>query len=139
MFLDEFFFYCVDNRRLYANNQKCLIFQLGGNWGGAYLELANPKDISTFTNLKFSLNKPDALVNAEIKLEAGATNATIYIADYTGIELANGFFEYTIPLTDFPGLDLSGLTIPFSIWNPQNTSGAFVEATVLIDNIYFSM
>jgi beta-glucanase (GH16 family) len=117
-----------------------LVFDFpGGNWGGAYLELETPKDISAFTNIKFSLNKPDALVNSEIKLEAGATNAFVYLADYTGTEITDGFVEYTIPLADFPGVDLSGLTIPFSIWNPQDASDAFVEATVLIDNIYFSM
>ena len=78
-------------------------------------------------------------MNSEIKLEAGTTNAFVYLADYTGTELTDGFVEYTIPLTDFPGLDLTGLTIPFSIWNPQDESDAFVEAAVLIDNIYFSM
>ena len=117
-----------------------LVFDFpGGNWGGAYLQLDTPKDISAFAELNFSLNKPDAFVNSEIKLEAGATNAFVYLADYTGTELTDGFVEYTIPLTDFPGLDLTGLTIPFSIWNPQDASDAFVEATVLIDNIYFSM
>ena len=117
-----------------------LVFDFpGGNWGGAYLQLDTPKDISAYTHLKFSLNKPDAYVNSEIKLEAGTTNAFVYLADYTGTELTDGFVEYTIPLTDFSGLDLTGLTIPFSIWNPQDASDAFVEATVLIDNIYFSM
>ncbi len=111
----------------------------GGNWGGAYFELDNPKDISAFTHLKFSLNKPDAFVNSEIKLEAGATNAIVYLAGYTGTELTDGYVEYTIPLADFTGLDLTGLTIPFSIWNPQDANDAFVEGTVLIDNIYFSM
>ena len=117
-----------------------LVFDFpGDNWGGAYLELDTPKDISAFTNIKFSLNKPDALVNSEIKLEAGATNSVVYLIDYTRTELTDGFVEYTIPLTDFSGLDLTGLTVPFSIWNPQDSIDAFVEATVLIDNIYFSM
>ena len=53
--------------------------------------------------------------------------------------MTNGFVEYTIPLSDFSGLELTGLTIPFSIWNPQDASEAFVKATVLIDNIYFSI
>ena len=116
-----------------------LVFDfLGGNWGGAYLLLDTPKDISAYTHLKFSLNKPNAYVNAEIKLEAGATNALVYLKDYTGTEVTEGFVEYVIPLTDFSGLDLMGLTIPFSIWNPQDANDAFVEGTVLIDNIYFS-
>lgn len=120
------------------DGDSSLVFDFSGaNWGGAYLELETPKDISAFTNIKFSLNKPETLANAEIKLEAGASNAFVYLADYTGTELTEGFVEYTIPLTDFPEVDFTGLTIPFSIWNPQDISDAFVEATVLIDNIYF--
>ena len=122
------------------DGDKSLVFDFSGeNWGGAYLQLDTPKDISAFTYLKFSLNKPDTLVNSEIKLEAGATNAVVYLIDYSGTELADGFVEYTIPLTDFTGLDLTGLTVPFSIWNPQDATDAFVEATVLIDKIYFSL
>lgn len=130
----------VSSSETAIDGDASLVFDFpGGNWGGGYLQLDTPKDISAFTHLKFSLNKPDAYVNSEIKLEAGATNAFVYLADYTGTELTDGFVEYTIPLTDFSGLDLTGLTIPFSIWNPQDASDAFVEATVLIDNIYFSM
>ena len=63
----------------------------------------------------------------------------VFLKDYSGIELTNGFVEYTIPLADFIGLELSGLTVPFSIWNPQDANDAFLEVTVLIDNIYFAM
>jgi beta-glucanase (GH16 family) len=122
------------------NGDKSLVYDFsGGDWGGAYLLLDTPTDISAFNQIKFSLNKPDTFVNAEIKLEAGATNALVFLKDYSGIELTNGFVEYTIPLADFVGLELSGLTVPFSIWNPQDANDAFVEVTVLIDNIYFAM
>lgn len=115
-----------------------LVFDFSGEkWGGAYLELEKAKDISTYTNIKFSLNKPNTLTNAEIKLEAGATNAAVFLKDYTGTDLTDGFVEYSIPLTDFAGLDLTGLTIPFSIWNPKDASDALVKATVLIDNVHF--
>ena len=117
-----------------------LVFNFPGeNWGGGYLQLETSKDISAFTALKFSLNKPDSLVNCEIKLESVASDAVVYLADYTGTELSDGFVEYTIPLADFSGLDNTELTIPFSIWNPEGSNGAYVKATVLIDNIYFSM
>lgn len=90
--------------------------------------------------LNFLLNKPNTFLNSNIKLESGATNATIFLKDFEGVEVRNGFVEYTIPLSDFSGLDITGLTIPFfSIWNPQDASDAFFEATVLIDSIYFSM
>ena len=117
-----------------------LVFNFPGeNWGGGYLQLDTSKDISAFTALKFSVNKPDSLVNCEIKLESVASDAVVYLADYTGTELSDGFVEYTIPLADFSGLNNTELTIPFSIWNPEDSNGAFVKATVLIDNIYFSM
>jgi hypothetical protein len=49
-----------------------------------------------------------------------------------------GFMEYTVPLTDFTGLDLTEISIPFAIWNPQDVNQSFVAASVLIDNVYFS-
>lgn len=128
----------ISSSDIAINGDQSLVFDFPGeNWGGAYILLENPKDISSYNYLKFSLNKPDSYVNSEIKLEAGASNAIVYLTDYTGIELADGFVEFTIPLADFTGLDLTGLTIPFSIWNPQDENNAFVKAKVLIDNIYF--
>ncbi len=116
-----------------------LVFDFpGGNWGGAYIELEASKDISSFTHLNFSLNKPSAFVDAEIKLESKATNATVFLKDYTGTSIANDFTSYSIPLSDFGGLNITELTIPFSIWNPVDANAGFVTATVLIDDIHFS-
>ena len=121
------------------NGEKSLVFDFpGGNWGGAYLELETPSDLSQYDYLKFSLRKPESLVNAEIKLESTATNASIFLADYNGTPVDEGFVEYTIPLADFAGLDLTDIKIPFAMWNPVDASQGFVEATVLIDNLYFS-
>jgi hypothetical protein len=115
-----------------------LVFDFpGGNWGGGYIELAALKNFTGYEKLVFSLNKPESLVNAEIKLEGGSTNAIVFLNNYTGIPLTDGFVEYTIPLSDFVGLDLSKLRIPFAIWNPKDNADGFVAATVLIDNIYF--
>ena len=116
-----------------------LVFDFpGGNWGGAYIELAAAKNLGNYAYLKFSLNKPSSLVNAEIKLESPSTNAIVFLEDYTGLPVAEGFVEYTIPLADFTGLDLTQITIPFAIWNPKGAYQNFVAATVLIDNVYFS-
>ena len=110
----------------------------GGNWGGAFFEMI-PTDLSSFAsgNLVFSINKPAALVNAEIKLESPATNAAVLIKDYTPVEIENGFLEYTIPLVDFAGLDLTQIKIPFAFWNPTDANGDFPVADVLVDNILF--
>lgn len=110
----------------------------GGNWGGAYFELENAADISGYSTLKFSLNKPAALVNAEIKLETPSTNAVIFLENYTGTPTSDDFVEYSIPLADFAGLALNEITIPFALWNPLDVNGDFVTATVLVDNVHFS-
>lgn len=121
------------------DGDKSLAFDFpGDNWGGAYIELETPKDISAYTHLKFSINKPDSYANSEIKLEAGATNAVVFLKDYSGTELTEGFVEYAIPLSDFTGLELTGLTIPFGVWNPQDDNNEFIQATVLIDQVHFS-
>jgi beta-glucanase (GH16 family) len=109
----------------------------GGNWGGAYFELQDPRDLSGYTHLRFSLNKPSYLVKAEIKLESQSTFASVFLENYTGVPVSEGFEEYTIPLADFTGLDLTTVTIPFALWNPKNAYDAYVGAKVLIDNVYF--
>ena len=78
------------------------------------------------------------MVNAEIKLESPKTNATVYLKDYTGADVGKGFVEYTIPFADFTDLDVSEIKIPFSMWNPQDASDAFITTEVLIDNLHFS-
>lgn len=110
----------------------------GGSWGGAYIEMQDSKDLSGYNYLNFSLHYPETLANAEIKLESPSSNAAIFLADYTGTEIGSGFIAYKIPLADFNELDLSELIIPFSIWNPQDANQEFVQATVLIDNLFFS-
>ncbi len=121
------------------DGDSSLVFNFpGGNWGGGYIELKTPKDLSGYSTLKFSLKTPATLTTAEIKLESRTTNAVVFLADYTGIDVGQGFLEFSIPLADFSGLDLTKISIAFSIWNPQDANGNFVEASVLIDNLYFS-
>ncbi len=121
------------------DGDSSLVFDFpGGNWGGAYLEMESASDLSQYDYLKFSLHKPETLVNGEIKLESISTSASIFLADYNGIPVEQGFVEYTIPLADFEGLDRTEISIPFALWNPMDASSGFVTATVLIDNLYFS-
>ena len=109
----------------------------GENWGGGYIKMEDPVDLSSYTNFKFSLQTPAELVDAEIKLESPTTNAAVYLANYTGTDVGNGFLEYSIPLADFVGLDVSAVWIPFAMWNPQNSALEFVGGDVHIDNIHF--
>jgi beta-glucanase (GH16 family) len=121
------------------DGDSSLVFDFpGGFWGGAYIELTEAQNLSHYTYLKFSLNMPGTLADAEIKLESPATDAAIFLQNYTGTTVSDGFVEYSIPLSDFSGLDPANLTIPFAIWNPQDVNQNFVAATVLIDNVHFS-
>lgn len=110
----------------------------GGNWGGAYISMEQPKDLSSYSHLLFSLKMLENLTDAEIKLESISNSSSVFLVDYQGVEIASGFVEYAIPLTDFQGLDLMQMKIPFAIWNPKDVSGDFVTATVLIDNVHFA-
>lgn len=110
----------------------------GDSWGGGYIELKNTVDLSSYSLVKFSLNKAAEIVNAEIKLESPTTDFFVYLKDYSGVDVGQGFLEYSIPLGDFTGLNLSEISIPFSMWNTQDADDNFVGGTVLIDNIHFS-
>ena len=121
-----------------VEGDSSLVFNFqGGNWGGGYIKMQDPADMSAYTNVHFSLKLPDDLTDAEIKLEGPSTDAAVYLINYTGVDVGDGFLEYTIPLSDFTDLDVSAVNIPFAMWNPQNSAMEFVGGEVLIDNIYF--
>jgi beta-glucanase (GH16 family) len=129
----------VSSSDLAINGDSSLVFDFPGeNWGGGYMELKTAADLSAYSHYNFSLKLPASLNNAEIKLESSSSNAAVFLSDYTGTDVGEGFMEYSIPLSDFSGLDLSQITIPFSMWNPQDADENFVTGAVLIDNIYFS-
>ena len=124
---------------LAINGDSSLVFQFPGeSWGGGYIELETSVDLSDFSYLKFSLNMPDNIADAEIKLESPSTNAAIFLIDYEAVEVGLDYQEYTILLADFEGLDLTEISIPFAVWNPQDADQNFTGGTVLIDNIYFT-
>lgn len=129
----------VATSELAIDGDSSLVFEFpGGSWGGGYMELGSPIDLSGYTYIKFSINKPTSLTNADIKLESPSINATVFLKDYTGTDVGQEFVEYSIPLADFSGLDLTQISISFSMWNPQNDNQDFVAGTVLIDNLFFS-
>ncbi len=110
----------------------------GEGWGGAFFVLEptiNASDLANGT-LYFSIRPPADLTDIEIKLESVATAVSLFIRDYTGTDVGNGYFEYAIPMTDFDGLDLSDLKIPFAMWNPVNASGAYIQGDIFLDNVY---
>lgn len=120
-------------------DSSLLFSYLGGNWGGGWFEMGTPLDMSSFANdnLIFSIQQSGALADAEIKLEAVSNSAAVFIKDYSPTPVANGYVQYTIPISDFSGLDLSAIKIPFAFWNPTDSSGEYPAVDVFIDNIYW--
>ncbi len=121
-------------------DSSLLLSYPGESWGGGFFVLEpETVDFSQYANgsLKFSLHQPAELADIEIKLESVATAVSLFLRDYTGEEVGNGFLEYTIPMSDFAGLGLTDLRIPFALWNPMDASGNFLKGDVLLDNVYF--
>lgn len=119
---------------------SALLFSFpGGNWGGGWFESPTGSDCSSFSNgrLVFSLKIPNDFYDAEIKLESFTNSASVYLIDYTSSPVANGYVEYSIPITDFINLDLTEMKIPFALWNPKNSVGAFDPFDIYVDNIYW--
>jgi beta-glucanase (GH16 family) len=126
------------------------------NFGGMWWQIASPTnenvvvptDMSAYAggNLVFALQVSTNVTEAfEVKLESQTVTGSkpfgnVNLLDYTPVPLSGGFAEYTIPLADFTveGFDLSQVAIPFSLWNPKDSSG-YVAAEVLIDNIHWTL
>ena len=123
-----------------VDGDSSLLFSFpGGNWGGGYFDLDTAiMDMSSYANgnLVFSVNKPVELQNAEIKIESPFSSGSVFLTNYSPSNtLSNGFVEYTIPLSDFTGLDFTNIKIPFACWNPTDGSGAFSSFDVYFDDI----
>ena len=125
-----------------VDGDSSLLFSFpGGNWGGGYFDLDTAiMDMSSYANgnLVFSVNKPVELQNAEIKIESPFSSGSVFLTNYSPSNtLSNGFVEYTIPLSDFTGLDFTNIKIPFACWNPTDGSGAFSSFDVYFDDIHW--
>lgn len=120
------------------DGDQSLAYQFpGGTWGGAWLEIENTIDLSAYTSMKFSLKVPESLADIEVKLEGPNSAHSLFMINYTPVEVSNGFVEYTIPVADFTDLNLAEVNIPFALWNPVDADGTFVAGEFLIDNLYF--
>lgn len=123
-----------------VEGDSALVFSFpGGNWGGGWFELGTTLDLSAYAagNLVFSIQQDGLLNDAEIKLEALSNSAAVFLVDYTSTPVANGYVEYTIPISDFIDLDLTEIKIPFALWNPVDAAGEFQAIDILIDNIHW--
>jgi hypothetical protein len=114
----------------------------GASWGGVYWELDTPRDMSAYAagHLVAALKVPSHVTAFEVKLESVGASGSLNLVDYPPVPINADYAEYTIPLADFTalGLDLSQLTIPFALWNPEGAPGVYTNADVLVDNVHFT-
>jgi hypothetical protein len=129
----------IFNADLAVDGEKSLLWDFPGNsWGGGYLVLNEPLDMSSYTNLIFSIKQPKELADIELKVESVSGSSTsLRLADYTPEALTDGFVKYTIPLSDFTEVDFTQLTVPFAFWNPVNADGGNVAAAIVIDDLLY--
>jgi len=121
-------------------DSSALLSYPGGSWGGAFFAVESETlDASSFKdgNLKFSLHTSVELADIEIKLESIETAASVFLKDYSGVDVGNGFMEYSIPISDFEGLEITDLRIPFALWNPIDANEDYLKVDVIVDNVYF--
>ncbi|MBT8449857.1 MAG: family 16 glycosylhydrolase, partial [Gammaproteobacteria bacterium] len=113
----------------------------GGAFGGAWMVTESPRDLTAYANadLVFAIKKPASVADMEVKMESngGADAGSMFLVNYTATDLGNGWEEYRIPLADFvaDGLDLSGVHIPFGLWNPVDAQDNFPAVDILFDAI----
>ena len=117
-------------------------------WGGVVFDFASV-DVSGNTELSFAIDTSamTGFQDMQVKLEDdAATGVVVYLSDYTPIS-QGAWSVYTIPLTDFPGVDLTTLKF-LGFWNPSNigtgvagvpTSPAELSTgTMYFDDIHFA-
>lgn len=118
-------------------DQYLLFKHHGGDWGGFYFILESPTDISNYTHLELSAKIPDNITSLEIKLEAPREKPVVLnLVDYTSDFLTDDWYQVSIPLQDFSGLDLTHLEV-IGFWNPSDAAGNFIETAILLDNLQF--
>lgn len=66
-------------------------------WGGAYIKLDKAANLNTYKTLKFSIKKPAAVENAEIKLESSKTNAAVFLKTTQAKMLGKNLWSTAFP------------------------------------------
>ncbi|MCH1445172.1 MAG: fasciclin domain-containing protein [Luminiphilus sp.] len=114
----------------------------GGNWGGAWMELEDPVDLTAYSqsDLVFAIKMPEIVTGLEVKIEGlNPSDGSMFLENYTPTDLGDSWRQYRIPLADFvaDGLQLDQIKIPFALWNPVAADGSFPEVDILFDAIHF--
>ena len=119
-----------------------LDFKGTGFWGGGLFWNA-PTNLSGWTTLHVSLLSSDpGLTTIAVRMlyfGPAPTNTEVTVQvkanDYGWVN--NGqWHSLSIPLADFPGLDLTRVRSPFTIGNDQNGGTARAGEVLLLDDVY---
>ncbi len=108
----------------------------GLSWGGMYAALDSAVDVSSYTNIVFSIQMNAAVESLVVKIEDGTNNNTVNIADYTPA-VDGSWYTYTIPLADFPNVDFSLFKL-IGFWHPKDVDGNYIACEIIFDNLYFN-
>jgi hypothetical protein len=112
-------------------------------WGGANFEYTAGVDASGFTNLVFSANtaalETSSVDYMELKGEdvsGGAYSQNLF--GLTPSATSGDWDTYTIPLTDFSGVDFSKFKA-LGFWHPKvgGVGGTFTAGSFSLDNVHF--
>jgi exo-beta-1,3-glucanase (GH17 family) len=109
----------------------------GADWGGVFLYLDTPFDVSGYTEMKVSLKLPPEVVELQIKLESpGGRGQEVSLRRFDRRDLSDGWIDASIPLKKFKKTDLSEVVI-IGFWHPRDKWDKYVAGDVLINNIRF--
>ncbi|MBN1410757.1 MAG: fibronectin type III domain-containing protein [Spirochaetales bacterium] len=95
-----------------------------------------PKDVTSYNRLVFSIKSTVTLTYLEVKMEDHDTGVVVHLSDYTPTTVYTGWDTYSIPFSDFTGVDMTDITVPCGFWHPNGWNTGFA-GTVYIDDVHF--
>lgn len=115
----------------------------GTNFWGGGLFWNKPTDLTGFTKLHVSLLSSDTgLATIAVRMlyfgpAPGNAEVTVQVKanDYGWVNDGK-WHSLTIPIADFPGLDVKRVRSPFTIGNDQNGGTARTGESLLVDDVY---
>lgn len=105
----------------------------GTNWGGIYVIMENPVDVSAYNTVSVKAQIPEGVASLSFKLEDGTHNFFINLLDYqTGTDGDWAIFE--VPVTAFIDVDFTTLKV-IGFWNARDINAAYIACTCLFDDL----
>ena len=114
----------------------------GADYGGIIFEFQGGRDIDEYLRLKFAINTTQMPLFADIVIQpedGSAPVETVYLSSYTPTSINGDWSVYEIPLSAFPNLDKTTLTL-LGFWNASQAVGATTPLAfgqLYFDDIHF--